>query len=165
MTAVSKRKEEKLNTVDTRPIVVVKSSFATSAERVFDAWLDPDMIRNWMFNPTLRREDVLRIVIDPRVGGSFSFLVRRDGQEIEYIGKYLEIDRPRRLAFTWAIAPGSPEPGVASRVQVEIVPRGKRCDLTLVQEMPAHWAEYAASAKEAWTKELGVLATTLSPDA
>ena len=118
-----------------------------------------------MFDRALRNEEVLRIAMDPRVDGAFSFLVRCDGNEINYIGKYLEIDRPRRLVFTWATAPESAEPGIASRVVVEIVSRKKRCDLTLVHELPFHLAGYAARAQEAWTMELNLLDRTLTPPA
>ncbi len=159
-------KEEKPNAMNTKPVLVtVKRSFTASAEQVFDAWLDPDSIGRWMFGKPLRDEEVLRLAIEPRVGGAFSFLVRRGGKEINHIGKYLEIDRPSRLVFTWAVAPDSPEPGVASRVVVEIAPRGKRCDLTLVHELQPQWADYAARVEETWTKEFNVLAATFSSDA
>jgi uncharacterized protein YndB with AHSA1/START domain len=152
--------------MNAKPVsVTVKRSFAAPAGRVFDAWLDPAMVAIWMFDPSLRGEEVLRLTTDPRVGGHFSFLVRRAGKEVNYIGLYLEIDRPRRLVFTWATAPDSPEPGVASRVVIDIVPRIKRCDLTLVHELQPEWAHLAPSAAENWTKELGVLNATLTPDA
>jgi uncharacterized protein YndB with AHSA1/START domain len=61
--------------------VQVKQQFHASPERVFDSWLDPERIRNWMFGPALREEEIIRISIDPRVGGAFSFLVRRQGNE------------------------------------------------------------------------------------
>ena len=80
--------------------VTVKRRFAAPAERVFDAWLEPKLVAQWMFGPSLRDEEIVRIAIDPRVGGLFSFVVRRQGQEIDHVGEYLEIDRPRRLAFT-----------------------------------------------------------------
>ena len=84
--------------------VQVKRRFDASGERVFDAWLDPQMIGQWMFGPALRQETILRIAVDARVGGSFSFLVRREHQELDHVGQYLEIDRPRRLVFTRASA-------------------------------------------------------------
>ena len=118
-----------------------------------------------MFDPRLRNEEVLHLTIEPRVGGSFSFLVSRDGRETNYIGRYMEISRPPRLVFTWASAPDSPEPGVAGRVSVDILPRGSGCDLRLVHELPPHRAEFADAAREAWTQELGLLARTLSPGA
>ncbi len=66
--------------------VRVVRSFAAPAERVFDAWLDPTSIGKWMCGPALRDEEVLHLEIDPRVGGKFSFLVRRQGTEIDHVG-------------------------------------------------------------------------------
>jgi uncharacterized protein YndB with AHSA1/START domain len=153
-----------LKAMDAKPVAVtVKRSFAAPAERVFDAWLDPAMVGRWMFDPSLRGEEVLRIVTEPHVDGRFSFLVLRGGKQVNYIGQYLELDRPHRLVFTWAVVPDSPDPCVASRVVIDIVPRGKRCDLTLVHELRAEWAHYAPIAAENWTKELGLLDRSLSP--
>jgi uncharacterized protein YndB with AHSA1/START domain len=141
----------------TSPLVRVTHRYAASPQRVFDAWLSPDMIGKWMFGAALREEEILRIEVDPRVGGSFSFLVRRQGQEIDHIGRYLEIDPPRRLVFTWGIA----QFGGESRVTIEIVPAGSGCELTLMHEIDPAWAEYADRTREGWTKMLGVLATVL----
>ena len=138
--------------------VRVKRRFDAPAERVFDAWLDPRLIGQWMFGKALREEEVLRIAVDARLGGAFSFLVRRQGQEIDHVGRYLSIERPTRLEFTWGIAGESAE---ESRVTVEIVPDGTRCELTLTHEMDAKWAEYAKRTEAGWTRMLDVLATTL----
>src|SRR5688572_3482034 len=121
------------------PQVVVTHRFAAAPEQVFDAWLLPEMIGKWMFGPALRDEEIVRITLDPRVGGAFSFLVRRQGQEIDHVGRYLEIDRPRRLAFTWGVA-GT---GSDSRVVVEIVPAGDGAQLTLTHALDPAWADYA----------------------
>src|SRR5258708_31749512 len=138
--------------MDTKPVIVtVTQRFSAPAERVFDAWLDTALIGRWMFGPALRDEEVLRIATDPHVGGAFSFLVGRQGQEIDHVGKYLEIDRPRRLVFTWAIAPASIEPDVASRVIVAITPVGSGCELVLTHEMQPEWADYAGLVTEGWT--------------
>jgi uncharacterized protein YndB with AHSA1/START domain len=138
--------------------VSVTRYFNASPERLFDALLDPEMIGKWMFGPALREEEVLRIVTDARVGGSFSFLVRRQGQEIDHIGKYREIDRPRRLVFTWGVAGDSDD---ESLVVIEIVPQESGAELTLTHEMDPKWADYASSAEAAWAKMLGALETAL----
>lgn len=138
--------------------VSVSRHFDASPERVFDAWLDPEMIGKWMFGPALREEEVLRIVADARVGGSFSFLVRRQGVEIDHVGKYREIDRPRRLVFTWGIAGDSED---ESLVIIEIVPRETGAELTLTHKMDTKWADYASRTEAGWTKMLDALAATL----
>ncbi|HEY1036167.1 MAG TPA: SRPBCC family protein [Pseudoxanthomonas sp.] len=84
--------------------VSVQRVFPVPAERVFDAWLTPRLLGQWMFGPGVRDEKVLRLDVDPRVGGRFSMLVERDGTRIDHVGEYLVIDRPHRLSFTWGIA-------------------------------------------------------------
>src|SRR5437870_1551281 len=88
-----------------RPVTVtVKRRFDAAPERVFDAWLSPDMIRKWIFGSP-DDEEVVRIAVDARVGGSFSIVLRRKGAEVDHAGEYLEIDRPRRLVFTFGVSP------------------------------------------------------------
>ncbi len=111
-------------TADTPLIVRVTRRFTASAERVFDAWLDTKLIGTWMFGPALREEEVLRLTLDPRVGGAFSFLVRRQGLEIDHVGVYREIQRPRRLVFTWGIAGEGGESADESVVTIDIAPLG-----------------------------------------
>lgn len=142
-----------------RPEVRLVRRLDAACERAFDAWLDPQMIGQFMFGPALREEEVLRLDVDPRVGGAFSFLVRRQGTEIDHVGNYLLIDRPHRLAFTWGIAG---ESDGESRVAIEIVPAGEACDLTLVHAMQPKWSEFAGRVKTSWTRMLDALSTALT---
>jgi uncharacterized protein YndB with AHSA1/START domain len=142
-----------------QPLIVrVTRRYDAASQRVFDAWLDPAMIGRFMFGPELREEEVLRIAIDPRVGGAFSFLVRRGGTQIDHVGTYREIDRPRRLVFTWGIAGESVD---ESLVTIEIAPRGAGCELTLTHSMDAKWREYASRTEAGWTKMLEMLGSKL----
>src|SRR4051812_10281150 len=101
------------------------------------------MIGQWMFGPAVRDEEVARLSIDPRVGGAFSFVVERGDQEIDHIGKYLDIHRPSRLVFTWGIAG---ENG-SSRVLIDIAARENGCELTLTHEMHPDWANFVPRAE------------------
>lgn len=132
--------------------VRVTHRFDTTPEKLFDAWLDPEMVRQWMFVPT--PGEMVRVDIDARVGGSFCFVHRRDGQDVEHVGEYLEIDRPRRLAFTWAVAD---EEG-SDRVTVDIVPVEGGCELTLTHELDPEWAEDANRTEAAWSGMFDALA-------
>lgn len=90
------------------------------------------------------------------VGGSFILVDRRDGEDVEHVGEYLEIDRPRRLAFTFAVPKFSKE---STRVTIGIIATETGCELTLIHEgiLP----EYASRTETGWNGILDGLATTL----
>jgi uncharacterized protein YndB with AHSA1/START domain len=139
--------------------VGVHQSFDVSAEKVFDAWLDPSMVRQWMFGPRLREENIVRIECGKLTGDRFSFLVERNGHSIDHVGHYLEVDRPRRLVFTWGIAPVEGTPSVVSIALSST--DDKHCDLALKHSMTDDWREYADRTRAAWEKMLGVLAEVI----
>ena len=60
-----------------KPAAVALLTFKVQPQRVYDAILDPAMIARFMFGPLLREEEILHIRNDPKVGGRFSFKVRR----------------------------------------------------------------------------------------
>jgi len=139
-----------------QPIQVhVTHQYHAAAEQVFAAWLDPALLGRWMFGPEVRDETIVRLAVDPRVGGPFSFVVLRQGQEIDHVGHYLEIAPPRRLAFTWGIKENLPE---TSRVVIEIGLLDDGCELTLTHEMDPKWSEFAPRVEQGWTTMLTALA-------
>jgi uncharacterized protein YndB with AHSA1/START domain len=138
--------------------VVVVHRFAAPAARVFDAWLDPDWLGRWMFGPGVRDERIVRLTREARVGGKFSFVVERQGVEVDHVGEYLEIDRPRRLVFTWGTRDTLPD---TSRVSVEITPVEPGCELKLTHEMGPQWAAFADKAADSWAKMLATLERAL----
>ncbi|MGH7291410.1 MAG: SRPBCC family protein [Myxococcota bacterium] len=142
-------------TVSKSAVVRVVHRFSASPERVFDAWLDPKRAGQWLF--ATPQGEMVRVEIDARVGGSFAFVDRRDGEDVEHIGTYLELDRPRRLVFTFGVPKFSAE---TTRVVVEILPVGAGCELTLTHEgvLP----DYASRTQAGWTSILDGLARTLT---
>jgi uncharacterized protein YndB with AHSA1/START domain len=81
--------------------VTVRREIAARAEDLFDAWLDGQSLATW-FNPCGARE--IRAETDPRVGGTFRIVMVDDESSMVHTGTYQEIDRPRRLVFTWSSA-------------------------------------------------------------
>ena len=136
--------------------VRVTRYFEASPERVFDAWLVPRTLGQWMFGPRVRAENVVRLDVDPRVGGSFSLKVERNGELIDHIGHYLEIERPHRLVFTWAVKNDSDD--APSEVHIDIDATGSGCVLTLTHRMDAKWSDYSDRTRDAWTTMLDALA-------
>lgn len=144
---------------DENPTAHVTRHIKASPERVFDAWLDPELLGQWMFGANVREEEVLHLKLNPIVGGSFSFLVRRGDAEFEHIGEYLEIDRPRRLVFTWGVR--QDEGTEFSRMIVEVAPSEGGSELKIAQEMTPKWADFVEHAQGAWQRMADALALVL----
>jgi uncharacterized protein YndB with AHSA1/START domain len=140
------------------PTIRVERTINASAERVFDAWLDPVWIGRFMFGPHLRDEQIVSLTNEPRVGGTFHYRVERQGAEIDHTGTYREIERPRRLVFTWGV---DAEQGDQSLVTIEITPDGDACKLSLTHGIHPDWAEYVDRAEAGWTRILDDLANAL----
>lgn len=136
--------------------VTVTRAFSVPPDRVFSAWLVPRMLGQWMFGPRVRDENVVRLDLDPRVGGRFSLKVERDGVLVDHVGHYLELEHPTRLVFSWAIEGLSDaDPSVVS---IDIVPQRNGCELALTHTMDARWSEYREATRSAWSTMLDALA-------
>lgn len=137
------------------PVTVrVTHRFTASPERVFDAWLDPDKARKFLF--ATPSGQMVRADVDPRVGGQFTFTDRRDGVDVVHTGEYLEIERPHRLVFTFGVPQYS---AVMTTVTIEITALESGCELTLTHNgvLP----EYESRTQEGWGKILAGLAAAL----
>ena len=144
-----------------RVTVRVQRRFDAPAERVFDAWLDPQTAGRWLF--ATPEGEMVRVEIDARVGGRFAFTDRRAGDDVEHTGEYLEIDRPKRLAFSFVVPKFSSEP---SRIQIDLAPAASAPESTLLTL--AHegvFAEYATRTEEGWKGILEGLERTLAGSA
>lgn len=125
-------------------------------EAVFDAWTSAASLRIWMAPDPLT---VASADCDPRVGGAFRIVMISSDGAFEHTGRYLELDRPNRLAFTWR----SPGTGlIDTRVTVDLTedPAGTRMVIV-------HTGLSTRSARDShrggWTSIAHKLATTLTP--
>ena len=137
--------------------LIVTRRFEFPMERVFDAWLDPAKAGRFLFaTPTGK---MVRVEIDARVGGSFN-ITRRDGEDVEHVGTYLEIDRPRRLVFTFGVPKFSAQ---MTRVSIDLKPLPTGCELTLTHEgvLP----EWLDRTREGWGMILDGLSACLAEEA
>jgi uncharacterized protein YndB with AHSA1/START domain len=141
-------------TIPTLVALRVVRRFDVSAERVFDAWLDPKKAGRWLF--ATAGGQMVRVEIDARIGGRFLFVDRRNGEDVEHTGEYLELERPKRLVFNFLVPRYS---AISTRVAIDIAPIGSGCEVTLVQEgVPP---EYQAATENGWTTILNMLAMSV----
>jgi uncharacterized protein YndB with AHSA1/START domain len=79
----------------------IERAFRAPRERVFDAFTNEEVLRRWWHAEHDWETSVAEV--DLRVGGEVRVVMRdpHTGQEYGGGGRYTEIDRPHRLAFTW----------------------------------------------------------------
>lgn len=128
-------------------ILTVTRAFAASAERVFDAWLDPARAARFLF--ATPEGEMLTCEIDARVGGRGLIVERRAGGDARHRLRFEAIERPRRLVFLFSADPA--EEGEWTRVAIEIAPTPMGCTLTLTHEMDPAWASYEEPTRKGWT--------------
>ena len=140
---------------DDLAVLAVTHRYASSPERVFDAFLDPQVARLFLF--ATAGGEMIQAELDPRVGGRFAFVDRRpDMGDVRHVGEYLEIDRPRRLVFSFGVPQF--DPGMTT-LTLDFRPDGEGCELTLTHAgvSPA-WAE---DSKDGWKRILAGLEPAL----
>jgi uncharacterized protein YndB with AHSA1/START domain len=78
--------------------VVVRRRIAATREELFDAWIDPEGMREWMCPGDVISAEVR---LEPRVGGSLFILMKAPTQTHEHTGQFRVVERPSKLSFTW----------------------------------------------------------------
>jgi uncharacterized protein YndB with AHSA1/START domain len=103
---------------------MVKRVLDATVEEVYDAWTDPAILIEWLISGG-------RLVkADVRVGGEFHFDMGDvpTGRSPAHTGRYLVLERPTRIEFTWH----SDWTRGESHVRIELVGHGDKTELTLL---------------------------------
>jgi len=107
-------------------------------EIVFDYFTKPEALVQWMGD---------RVVLDPRPGGEFTLYF--DDRCVQ--GRYVEIERPRRLVITWGRRGSREMPPFSSTLEVSFAAEGNGTRVSMVHsglpetEAPRHalgWRHY-----------------------
>ena len=79
----------------------LERAFAAPPEAVFDAWTSPEVLRRWWAaGPDWTTPEA---EVDLRAGGRYRLSMGnpKTGDVHTITGQHTEVDRPRRLAYTW----------------------------------------------------------------
>ncbi|MFD1738891.1 SRPBCC domain-containing protein [Bacillus salitolerans] len=109
--------------------LVMTRVFNVSREKVFDAWLNPKMMKKWLF--TLEGTNKVA-QNDPQVGGTWEIVDHRDGKDYRAIGEYLEIDPPKKLVLTFKMPQFS---DTVDTITVQLKELEQGCEMTFTQDI------------------------------
>jgi len=140
-------------------VLVVRRVLPVERERVFAAWLDPASLATWMCPGETTRT---LVELEPRVGGRFRIVMEQaeGGSGYEHQGRYLAIEPPSLLSFTWISAATDLRPTI---VTVELHERGGGTELVLThRRLPA---ERVDAHRAGWTDIVRRLETELAASA
>jgi uncharacterized protein YndB with AHSA1/START domain len=148
--AMAKRNEKVMGGFST----MVSRSYDASPEQVFRAWTDPASVRAWLGMGGLT-------VVDPREDGLFYIGMPVNDKTVPHYGRYLRIETPRVLEFTWV---SEHTGGLESVVLLEFIRNGKQTDLKLTHDgLPSE--DKAIAHRGGWTKFLESLVPDLAKQA
>lgn len=141
-------------------VAVVRRLLPASPDVVYDEWLDPEALSDWMCPRPAR---CLAVESEPRVGGRLRIDISDGGTEFQVSGRYLVLDRPSRLSFSWSCSTW-PDPGIQSVVNVLLEPRGNEQTLMTIEHsfLPAEFIEQHT---RGWAAIADQLAEELAPTA
>jgi glutathione S-transferase len=90
-------------------------------EKVFEAFITPSLMSAWQCPRGMRAE----ASAEARVGGAYRVEMRaRDGARFVAFGRFVELRRPERAAYTWAWEGGGPMPeGLQTLIEVDLIAR------------------------------------------
>ena len=100
--------------------VNVSRLIRAAPEEVYRAWIDPERLQRW-FGTT-------RQIVNPRVDGLFFLAMEHQGRIWPHYGRYLRLEKPRLVEFTW-MSEGTE--GRETVVTIEMTAREGGTQLTL----------------------------------
>lgn len=154
--SAAKKPAEKFKTFS----VSLSRTVAAPAEKIFDRWLIPTFVGNWMFGSHIGNEKVVELLNEVRPGGTYSYTIKRNGKEFLHDGEYLQIDRPNRLSFTWR---ESAKQNVhKSKINLSLDVQDGKTKLKLSMQIDQTLELYADEIKHQWSERLKVLAAQVS---
>ncbi len=133
----------------------VEKAFRHPRERVFDAFVDPAHVGDWLFHT---RDGVMeKTDYDPAPDGTFALFERRGETLARHVGRFVEVVRPERIVFDFR----TDDDGQWTRVTVAFEVRDEGCRVVLTHDLAPEWAAYADRTVQGWATILDGLARVI----
>jgi uncharacterized protein YndB with AHSA1/START domain len=105
-----------------KPDYVYVTYIATTPEKVWQAFVDPEVMRQYWIGPT---SECSRVNIsDWKPGSRWEHRRTDDTHAVDIVGKVVESNPPRRLVYTWARPKDAEDDSKHSRVAIDIESQG-----------------------------------------
>jgi uncharacterized protein YndB with AHSA1/START domain len=131
--------------------MTIARTIPASAEKIFDLWMNPRSPGGPWFGAE-------RVIINPVVDGLFYIAVKHEGRVWPHYGRFIQVDRPRRIEYTWM---SEATKGAESVVSLTMEPRGEDTEVTL-RHSGVPDDEMGRQHKDGWTWILSTLAEGLA---
>jgi uncharacterized protein YndB with AHSA1/START domain len=106
----------------------VRRRMRAPREVVYEAWIDPKSIHEWMCPGDVVSAEA---ILDVRVGGSYRIVMKAKDRDHVHTGVYQVVEPSSKLVFTWSAAE---TPGEVTLVTVKFFPHGNESELVLTHE-------------------------------
>jgi uncharacterized protein YndB with AHSA1/START domain len=131
--------------------ITVARTIPASANNVFDVWMDPKSPGGPWFGAD-------RVILNPVADGLFYLGVKHEGRTWPHYGRFLRIERPRMVEYTWMFEATK---GAESIVIVTMEARGDQTEVTL-RHSGVPDDERGRQHKDGWAWVLSALAESLA---
>lgn len=132
----------------TVPALVIRRTFAASPQRVYEAWTNPELAKQFLCPAGVT---IGEVKMDVRPGGAYTIEMLHDDHEpfVAY-GTYEDVVPGSRLIMSWRWQEDNPAEEHETRLTVEFNPHGAGTELVLTHENLAS-LESRASHEHGWT--------------
>jgi uncharacterized protein YndB with AHSA1/START domain len=144
----------------TKPSFVYVTYIATTPEKVWQAMVDTEVMRQYWIGPSADCERVN--VSDWKPGSRWEHQRLDAARTVDMTGKVVESDPPRRLVYTWARPAEAEDASKHSRVSIDIEPQGNGIvRLTVTHEDLERDPQMLTGISGGWPRVLSNLKTLL----
>ena len=116
----------------TVPALVLRRVYRATPQRVYEAWTNPELAKQFLCPESVTIADV---AMDVRTGGSYHIVMQKeDGERLTVRGTYRDVQPAKRLSMTWKWEEDDPKDEYDTVLTIEFAPVDGGTELTLTHE-------------------------------